>query len=565
MRALKDWLRETHGATFELFRHFLARFFDSDLATAPGQMTAVWIGSVPVLFQWFFLLVAPLRRKYAILSTMGDAGLYREAVRADELWLITLMMSAIGLLTAVKWQLLFPDLRDYRALGTLPLRPRQMFGAKLAALFTTAAAVLVTLNFLPSIGFPALSGGGAAGAPLETRMLAHAGASMAASAFFFFGLVALEGVMLNLLPPRAFGNLTGYLQGILVALMLGLVVMSFSIQPQIAALALRPDWAHWLPPVWFLGLHEALTGDPDPAMKILANRAIWALGIAAVLTLLTYLTSYHRHRKLMMEGISKQSGEWRLGNVLVERLSHDPREQAVLGFFLETLARSNHHRTIAMGYAGLVFALLVTGVAGMDKVFGAGRVVAARFIYYHVLALVFLIVGARHLFSLPSELKANWLFQATESDDRIEWLQAVDRFVIAWGLVLILAIPLPLEIWLLGPRGIAEVVLFAALGLVAYEWAFFNWDKLPFTCSHLPGKTPVWMILAFFGLLGLLALVHTLLVATLYSPVVLIVVSAASLAGWVQLRRERRKQWTYLRLKYEDAPEPAVHALNLLH
>jgi hypothetical protein len=158
----------------------------------------------------------------------------------------------------------------------------------------------------------------------------------------------------------------------------------------------------------------------------------------------------------------------------------------------------------------------------------------------------------------------NWLFQATESDDRIEWLQAVDRFVIVWGLVLILAIPLPLEIWVLGLRGIAEVVLFATLGLLAYEWAFFDWDKLPFGCSHLPGKTPVWMILAFFGLLGLLALVHTLLVATLYSPVAMMVVSVASLAGWVQVRRERRKQWTYLRLKYEDAPEPAVHALNLL-
>jgi hypothetical protein len=30
--------------------------------------------------------------------------------------------------------------------------------------------------------------------------------------------------------------------------------------------------------------------------------------------------------------------------VLVERLSHDRREQAVLGFFLETLAHTNQHR-----------------------------------------------------------------------------------------------------------------------------------------------------------------------------------------------------------------------------
>ena len=30
---MREWLGETHGAGFELFRHFLVRFFDSDLVT----------------------------------------------------------------------------------------------------------------------------------------------------------------------------------------------------------------------------------------------------------------------------------------------------------------------------------------------------------------------------------------------------------------------------------------------------------------------------------------------------------------------------------------------------
>ncbi|HEY1947921.1 MAG TPA: hypothetical protein VGG97_12985, partial [Bryobacteraceae bacterium] len=277
---MKEWFRETHGPGFELLRHFVRRFFDSDLVTTPGQMTTVLIGTLPVFFQWFLLFIMPLHRKYQHLSHLSTPHPYREAVRADELWLITLMMSAVGLLTAIKWQSLFPDLRDYRALGALPLRPRQIFAAKLAALLVVAAGVMVTLNFLPSFGFPALSAGRwAFQSSLALRVWAHAGASLAACAFFFFGLIALQGVLLNLLPPRVFGRVTGYLQGCLVAVMLGLLVMSFSVEARITNVLLQPEWARWLPPVWFLGLYQSLSGDTDPAMRVLANHAEAALAI----------------------------------------------------------------------------------------------------------------------------------------------------------------------------------------------------------------------------------------------------------------------------------------------
>ncbi len=121
---MRDWLRETHGPGTELLRHFLLRFFDSDLVTAPGQTTTALIGAFSIFLPWFPLIVGPLRHKYAYFSSLAIPGPYRQAVRADELWLITLMMSAIGLLTAVKWQSLFPGLRDYCALGSLPLRAR---------------------------------------------------------------------------------------------------------------------------------------------------------------------------------------------------------------------------------------------------------------------------------------------------------------------------------------------------------------------------------------------------------------------------------------------------------
>ena len=231
---------------------------------------------------------------------------------------------------------------------------------------------------------------------------------------------------------------------------------------------------------------------------------------------------------------------------------------------MQTLGRSNHHRMILMGYGGLGFALLLTGVAGMSSAFKPPRVLAADFVYYHILALLFLLIGARHLFSLPTELKANWIFQIMEGEGRIEWLQAVDRFVLVWGVAPLLLVPLPIEVRLLGLRGFAEVGLFLVLGLLAYEWTFSSWNKLPFTCSHLPGKTPVWVVLACFGLLGALGLLHSLLLTALYSGPLFAIVLALMVAVWWRIRRTRRQNWEEVRLKYEEAPELAIHGLNLL-
>src|SRR5256885_817071 len=66
--ALREWLRETHGGGFELFRQFLLRFFDGDMVTAPGQTTTALISAFSVLLPWFPMIVGPLRAKYAYFS-----------------------------------------------------------------------------------------------------------------------------------------------------------------------------------------------------------------------------------------------------------------------------------------------------------------------------------------------------------------------------------------------------------------------------------------------------------------------------------------------------------------
>jgi hypothetical protein len=563
---MRDWLRETHGPGTELLRHFLLRFFDSDLVTAPGQTTTALIGAFSIFLPWFPLIVGPLRHKYVYFSSLAIPDPYRQAVRADELWLITLMMSAIGLLTAVKWQSLFPGLRDYYALGSLPLRAREIFAAKLLALLLVATAAVVTLNSLPALMFPAVSSGRwAFHTELGPRAAAHITAAVAACYFFCFGLVALQGVLLNLLRPRRFARVTGMLQGLLAGTMLVLLVLSFSITPQAANALVRPELARWLPPVWFLGLYQTMSGDPDPAMHALAQRAWWALAIAVALALATYTASYRRHRQLLMEGAASTGKERRWHAAVFEWLVPDPRQQAVIAFLGKTLAGSAQHRMILMGYGGFGLALFLSGSIGMRELVDPARLIAAKFVYAHVILLVFLLLGVRHLFSIPVELKANWAFRITEGEGRREWLRAIDRFVLFWGATVTFGVGLPLEIKLLGWRAGAEVLLSAAFALLCYEWAFSSWEKLPFTCSHLPGKTPMWIrALQLFALLGFLPIVNALLLACLFQPAAFAAALISLSLASMRMRTSRRDTWSELRLRYEEEPDPAVHTLNLL-
>ena len=547
-----EWLRETHGSHFELLRHFLRRFFESEMITSPEQTRSALIGGFSLMLPWFTVLFGPLKEKYAHLSALPVPGPYREALRTDELWLITMTMSIIGMLTAVKWQSLFPDLRDYRVLGSLPLRTREIFLAKFLALLVVAGACMIVISAMPAGAFPALAHGrwqtGSLSGSLALSVFAGSG-------FFLSGLVALQGVLLNLLRPRAFRVATGYLQGLLVGLMLSLTVLSFAIQPDFAAGLLRPEWARWLPPIWYLGLCQSRSGNSDPAMSALAHRGWMALLIAVLLALSTYVISYRRHRSLLVEGGGRppQKGQ---SNILLGWLFRDPRQQGVVAFMLTTLGRSGHHRMVLMGYGGLAFAIAMTGAVTLKDP-------AVAFVFFHMVAIVVLLIGARHLFSRPTELKANWVFQLTERDARGEWLYAVDRLVLLCASLLWI-VPLPVEVHWLGMRGIAEAALTAIGGLALYNWTFSSWDKLPFTCSYLPGKTEGWVLaLRFLAIAAVMPFLQGLLFRTLYSSALYTVLFVILAAAWRRFHIARREHWPEVRLKYEEVLDPAVHGLNL--
>jgi len=138
---------------------------------------------------------------------------------------------------------------------------------------------------------------------------------------------------------------------------------------------------------------------------------------------------------------------------------------------MKTLAASSQHRTILMGYIGFGLAILLSGLLGMRQVVESSRLIAASFVYAHVIVLIFMLVGFRHLFSIPMELQANWVFRITEQEGRKEWLAAIDQFVIFVSGAILLLIPFPLEFKLLGWRAMSESILLGAFGLLCFEWS----------------------------------------------------------------------------------------------
>ena len=88
-------------------------------------------------------------------------------------------------------------------------------------------------------------------------------------------------------------------------------------------------------------------------------------------------------------------------------------------------------------------------------------------------AAICAVAGLRYLFSIPSELRANWIFQTTESEGRVAWMRAVDRVVVGWVLVPLYGCSLTAAISVFGWwRAARVIVLGFCFALVVFEFLF---------------------------------------------------------------------------------------------
>jgi len=514
-----------------LAAHFFRRLIDDDLISpnADRHESLSMICAMLVSLGLFVSVIISTRYLFNPYLTPGIASV---SALFDHFLFTAAAMSATALVTLLAWDGLAVDARDASVLGAMPIRTRTIVAAKFAALVRFAAMFAVALNLAPSVIAPALM---VSKLPLSLRqlialILAQALVVALASAFGFFAVLAVRGVLQAVLGRTLFTRIAPAVQ----AALLVSVASAFLLLPVVASRVSRA-WlepqsraAMMAPPLWFVGLQEVMVGDiladmPRPTGRrmppriaeaearatTLYNRArglfpglalTAAIKLASVTLLAIALFAWNNRRMVAPPPAAATAGWLRRGVGAAARLViRHPETQAGFFFTLQALLRSPQHRltiaaSLAFGLTGSVFAVAV----GSAPRRGGADALTAGVLAVQPVLLAALLMGFRHAVRLPAELAANWAVQLAWAGDTRRHVAGAK----AAGALLFVAVPVlaltPLYVLVFNRQDAVAIALCGlAGGLAALEGMFLGYRKMPFACGYLPANLKTLAPIAF--------------------------------------------------------------------
>lgn len=270
-------------------------------------------------------------------------------------------------------------------------------------------------------------------------------------------------------------------------------------------------WFFWYPPLWFVGVYETIWASDSAVFHALAWTALAALGLVVVAGGAGYMLNYKRHTQRTLEAVETH-GAHRFGLeevrrwMLIHLLLRKSVERAIYFFVTNTFMRSSRHRLYLSAYVGAGCALAAFGilqwVAGVysDESFRAALSQPNTFLLAMPLILsLFLLSGMRIVFSLPAELRANWVFQMAEDENRADCQAAVRKvMMVRAGLLLVALCPFYALLWGWAPA-FEQLIFSSILSLMLIELLLVNFRKIPFTCSYQPGKANIAVLGAVYA------------------------------------------------------------------
>jgi hypothetical protein len=404
-------------------------------------------------------------------------------------------------------------------------------------------------------------------------MRCHAVAVLAGNAFIFLAMVAVQGLLLNVLGWRGYRRWAPYAQSILIAALVGMFFLSLGISLDIDPRQGAYGVQKYLPPVWFMGLYETEIGWTQPGFRELAVQAWSALGLAAGVAAAAYALSYRRSARQLFEqgeGPGSAPGWLRLAMAAVVNrwLLRSTGERAAFHFVCDTLARSRSHRVLVGGYAGVGLAVVFQSFAGI-MASGArtwwespsGLLLPAQL----VLGL-FMLAGMRYAFSVPAELKANWVFQTAGALDGAECLRGVRKAVVAIGILPLYGVLGVVHVWLWGwQAGGLHTLYGLVVAWMTMEVMLVGMEKLPFTCSYVAGKTDLkasWPLFVggYVAYVGAFSYLELRLQANARWWAGFVALAVLVKLGVEWFRRQEADEFA---LVYDERAEPAVRTLDL--
>jgi hypothetical protein len=557
-----------------LVRHFFSRFFDKDSISPGAEAHASVVQIVAML---------ALPGAFLSLAMISDHALVRSEftrrwLRAgDHYVFVSYAMVVMGFVMTFKWDSLFPDRRDYIILTPLPISLRAFFAAKVTALCTFLLLFVIAINFFSCIIVPyayllrinRLD-------VILPAFLAHAAAALGGSVFMAMFFAALQGVLINLMTPEAFRRVSPWIQMLSMTILVTVLVItpgiSANLQPLIESNSRVLDY---IPLFWFLGVYELLNpeGTVIPDSFPWAVRAVEATILTGAMFVLTYLVSYRRYSKKILEGIEsnvfRERWHQRASSRLLNRtLLRHPLQRGSYYFIGRIFGRSPRHRLFVAMYGGIGLAMTISSLFVLQRDDGFVLSISRNGLLEAPLILSFFVVsGLRATFNIPYELGANWMFQVTSGSGGEEHRMATRKWVFLRGIVPAFAVLAPLQFVFAGATDALFHLAFGlAMAALLTELFFWHFNKVPFTCSYVPAKSHLAFMAAAY-LYGF----------TIYT------FTAARLANWVWASSERTIAFFVLTavvlvavswygrhrprgifdIIYQDDPEPVIRQLNL--
>jgi hypothetical protein len=427
-------------------------------------------------------------------------------------------MTVMAIVAVAVWDALSLDRRDTEILGPLPVPRGVVRRAKIAALLVLAAAFAAALNVVPALMHPmgALSRLRPNLVQVATLVAAHFVSTTAAAAFGFAAVVAVRELLHAVLGPAAFRRISVFVRAALIVTLVTTLLLIPAMAFRIATLWLQGSIdGTLLPPIWFAGLHELMSGQvwaqlahPNLPPAIAASERTFELlyqsrrpslrefgltggGMFLLVLIIAVVAYFWNNRRLPEPEVMRtpQRGYRRIFDTIALRVvARPPLVRAGLVFTMRVLARSVQNR-LSIGIP-LAIAIAVSMVslpaAGMTAALDFSNAPVAV-LAVQLLLVTALTIGFRQSIRVPADLGARWVFHLIRPAKHDVYLRGVKRAAVFKLVLPALLVLLPFHLFALGRQlALAHFAFGLLIALVLREAFLLEYRRLPFAGNYVP-------------------------------------------------------------------------------
>ena len=180
---------------------------------------------------------------------------------------------------------------------------------------------------------------------------------------------------------------------------------------------------------------------------------------------------------------------------------------------------------------------------------------------------LFVVTGLRYAFTIPSDLRANWIFRMGYGAPA-ELLDGARKATLLLSITPVFAVLFPVFVLAWGWQAAALHVLFGAvLAWLLVEAQMAGLEKLPFTCSYVPGKANLksWWTFYVVGYLAYVSILSWVGLNLLHHPSRFVWFLLAAAGARIGIQRYRRRHLALdFSLAFDERPESALQTLGLV-